>query len=493
MEDDLIEKKYREAYEFFRKNDLDQAYLTLKELAKDDSAHLNAREYLGIVLLEMECYQEAISVLSSVLKETSPKFRYLENVFGYADNDNKKDIVNEKEVVNEHTAWTYYHLGMAYLVKGEYSEAVKCLRGALKTSKKDRNIFRNDLGWIYYKWDKFGPAMKQYKKALNNISKGEESDTGHTHLFYGLALYKKGKPREAQEQLEKALDRFKDQARQELHKDDVPNRNFYHLMKASAYNNLGRIKMDDGDYQKAKELFRKGLRICEREESKKHIDQLTPRQRRKEKNTIAALHNNLGLVYFKQGYLDEAKKEYEAALKSEELPETYNNLAVISNNEGAKEKAENYLKNALRMDNNFKVANTNLKLLREKYTSWLDWWFKHGLLRVIVGFVLVMTLVFMMANMVATSFSGWELPLDINESAENTETKTTREPSAENTETKTTREPSLESKVLLTALIIFLLLHPQIKGFSIGGATFEMETASPSESGSLSCVWVTSN
>lgn len=490
-------KKYCEAFQLLRgKNkNLDQAASKLRELAKEDPEYLNAHRYLGIIHLEKEEFKEAISELSLVVMEgRSGKFhndlanRCDEKIYG------KEAREFEKETNDDgHLAWAYHDLGMAYLEECNYVEAERCLQEALKKSEK--SIFRNDLGWAYYKWDKPDLALEQYDRAINNQS-SEEANTGHANFFRGLAHIKKRELSPAKEALEEAIIKFRAQVN--LHQDDLANRIFYELMVASALNNLGRIKIEEGDDRAAKRLFQEGLAICEREEIQKHIDQLTPRGKRKEKKTIAALHNNLGLLYFNQGILEGAKKEYEVALKSEELPETYTNLAAISNKEGAKEKAESYLKDALRLNPLFEAANVNLGRLRVEHTSWWDWWFKpqksESRLRGMVGGLLVIALILMVANMVAISFSGGKiLPSDNNKTTMVQEDlfKNVTKGNSETTESKSTKTtttdtgPSLENKMLLTALIFFILVHPGIKVFTLGEAKFEMETASAS--GSLYC------
>jgi tetratricopeptide (TPR) repeat protein len=487
-------KKYCEAFQLLRGKNLDQAASKLRELAKEDPEYLNAHRYLGIVFLEMEEFKEAISELSLVVREgegrpgkfhNDLKNRCDESIYGKEAREFEKE-----EDDNGHLAWAYHDLGMAYLWEDNYVEAERCLLEALKKSEK--NFFRNDLGWAYYKWDKPDLAIEQYDRVIKNESQGK-SGTGHANFFRGLALFKKGRLSLAQKELEKARRKFRAQANP-LQADLST---FYRLMEASAINNLGRIKMVEGDYQEAKKRFQEGLAICEGEECQKYIDQLTPRGKRKEKKTIAALHNNLGLLYFNQGLLEGAKNEFKAALKSEELPETYNNLAAISNMEGAKEKAESYLKNALRLNPLSEAANANLGRLRGEDTSWWDWWFKlrssESRLRGLVGGLLVIALILMVANMIASSFSGGEILPSVNNKTTVVQediSKNITKDSSETTETKSTKTtttetgPSLESKMLLTALIFFILVHPRIKVFTLGEAKFEMDTESVS-SGSL--------
>ncbi len=112
------------------------------------------------------------------------------------------------------------------------------------------------------------------------------------------------------------------------------------LMKASVLNNLGRIDMLERNYKDAKKRFNDGSAILDNH--KMFFGHLTQLEKKKEKRTIAALHTNLGLLYFKQGLLDDEKKECMEAVKSEELPETYNNLGVLFHKDGALFERERY-------------------------------------------------------------------------------------------------------------------------------------------------------
>ena len=231
--------------------------------------------------------------------------------------------------------------------------------------------------------------------------------------------------------------------------------------------------MEKGSYDHAKNLFQDALKICLNEERQEYIEKLTPWEKRKEQKIIAALHTNMGLLYYRWGLLDEAQNEYMEALKMAELPETYNNLAAISNEEGAKANAELYLNNALRVYPRFKPALTNLDKLTRGTTNWWDWWFKpiqsessgwfasckckyH--LKWLLGKLLVFTLILLVADMLIASFSGMV------------------------TITSFETGPSLRDKMLLTSLIFFLLIHPRIEAFALGEAKFNMSTEVASSS-----------
>ncbi|MDF0589772.1 tetratricopeptide repeat protein [Candidatus Methanocrinis natronophilus] len=495
----VTDNDYCVFFKYFNDGRLREAAITLENLAKiEDSGekYLNARRYLGMVYFEMEEFKKAIEELSKIsnLEGASSKFRTLTKT--------KCDYsFDEEETPEGHLAWVYHDLGMAYLGEDNYEIAEKWLQKAFEKAEKE--IFRNDLGWLYYKWNRPKEAIDKFEIS---IYKGDNS--GFPHFYLGLALIKTGTLLRAKEQLNEAIRKFDARARDP--KASKSKHIFYELMKASTLNNLGRIEMDNGEYRKAKKLFLEGLAICQKQECQEHIETLSPRAKTKENRTIAALHNNLGRLHYKQGLLDEAKKEYMNALKFEELPEIYNNLAVAYHEEGASEKAESYLKNALRLDPQAEAAKANLNRLIGVGTNWWDWWFKSGTSRSrgIVGFALVFALLVMVGNMMCTSFSGSEISVlgvsilsfgaeevntiqeDINRSVINGTPQITITNSTKTTTTD--NRQSLINMILITALIFFLLVHPQVKIFSLGEAKFEMETASVSGS-TLSCEGVPSS
>ncbi|MFZ1315543.1 MAG: tetratricopeptide repeat protein [Methanothrix sp.] len=499
-----IINNYRKYFNEINSGELYEAENTLKSIVKKEEAgegYLNARRYLGMLYLEMENFDKAISELSMIVKikeaTKKKKFRNLAKEC--------PEGFDKEEEERGHLAWVYHDLGMAYLGKADCEMAEKYLLKAYDISKDKKNIFRNDLGWLYYKWNKPEEAIEKFKASVN-----QGDNSGFPHFYLGLAEIKAGRLVSAKEWLNEAISIFDTNAHDPY---DKSKRIFYELMKASALNNLGRIEMDNGEYRKSKRLFLEGLAICERQECQEYIKGLSPRRKTKESITIAALHNNLGLLHYKQGFLDEAEKEYIAALKFEELPETYNNLAVVYHEKGVKEKAESYLKNALRLDSQTEVARANLNRLVGGGANWWDWWFKPGTSgsslhkgewpRRIVGSFLVFALLVMVCSMMCTSFSGSEISvlgislLSFGEHGVNTvqediysykvgdnSTSRVRETTSTKTTTTTTAKngSNLIDKITIAALLFFFLVHPQIKIFSFGAAKFEMETASISGS-----------
>ena len=105
---------------------------------------------------------------------------------------------------------------------------------------------------------------------------------------------------------------------------------------AKAYNNIGIIYWDQGDYPQALTSFFASLKI---------------KEKLNDKESIADSYNNIGLIYKHQGDYDEALKNYNASLKiaqeindKQSIAISYNNIGLIFDEEGnAGEAMKNYL------------------------------------------------------------------------------------------------------------------------------------------------------
>ena len=85
------------------------------------------------------------------------------------------------------------------------------------------------------------------------------------------------------------------------------------------------------------------------------------------KPDYAKAHNNLGIVYKKQGRLDEALKEFLTALKlNPDDVITHYNMALAYNLKGLKEKAIEELEIALRLKPDHIQARELLESLRRR-------------------------------------------------------------------------------------------------------------------------------
>ncbi|CAF4405446.1 unnamed protein product, partial [Adineta steineri] len=93
--------------------------------------------------------------------------------------------------------------------------------------------------------------------------------------------------------------------------------------KQHYYNQLGYVKDDQGDYEKAIWYYEQGLEIQEKSLSSNHP-------------SLATSYNNIGIVYKNMGEYSKALSYYEKALEIEQktLPSNHPSLATSYNNIG---------------------------------------------------------------------------------------------------------------------------------------------------------------
>lgn len=299
------------------------------------------------------------------------------------------------------------------------------------------------------------------------------------------------------------------------------------LERASILTNIGRIETDNENYINAETKYDESNKIYT--ELMPYLEKATKLSmgKYKEKENISSLHNNWGILYYKQDRIDEAIREFDITKRYSESARAYNNLGNSYFKKGDKIKAiENYLI-ALEINPALKETKENLKLLKEEKdepTNWWDWWFNsRSKGKSIAGIILILMffLTIAAAFMPLNSLINWGLnyseertivttiPLiainpqiisGMNESAtiiattktntvtSNTEKTTTEETTGtyptktETTKTTSNRmDISAETKLLFAALILFALIHPQIKGFSAGSVKFDLEPIAASK------------
>lgn len=315
----------------------------------------------------------------------------------------------------------------------------------------------------------------------------------------------------------------------------------FKLTKASILTNIGRIETDRENYLHAEDIFNESRGIYD--ELKSYFDAgITTMKQYKEWGNISALHNNIGILLYKTDRIDEARKEFNIALRYLESARVYNNLGNTYFKKGDKVKAtESYL-DALEIDPRLKEAKENLKMLKEdkkETANWWDWWFNSRSIRkavtgslLILMFLSVIITVFIPLNAIIPSYASIDWSLNdseektvvvttpiievtpvissgINKSSKlivdtktnkvtnETKVATTVETTGTNpTKTETTKttsrriDVSPETKLLFAALILFALIHPQIKGFSVGSIKFDLEPIVTSKgAASLQCAW----
>lgn len=102
---------------------------------------------------------------------------------------------------------------------------------------------------------------------------------------------------------------------------------------------------------------------------------------KKKCENLAAAHLNLGDVFFKEGKIKDAGKEYEEAIRIDRnSAEAYYSLGNLAAKNEEKERAEKLYGEALRINPDYTKARTALEALdlpKEAGVDWWSWWFRR--------------------------------------------------------------------------------------------------------------------
>jgi tetratricopeptide (TPR) repeat protein len=221
----------------------------------------------------------------------------------------------------------YESLGDLHILSGEYYPALECYSQAShKASKSKLAVLQHKIGQVYQRQGMWERAMGYFREALNGPEPSANPGL-HARILadWSLVEYQLGKPREAQELAQKALDYSNrtqersasvqahnllgilarsqaqyDLARRELmlsldHATEIGDES----ARAAALNNLALVLADTGDVGKALEATSQALEICER---------LGDRHR------AAALHSNLADLLHQIGMDDQAMENLKEAV-----------------------------------------------------------------------------------------------------------------------------------------------------------------------------------
>ena len=378
----------------------------------------------------------------------------------------KKALRIKKWKDEDFKAWCHHDLG--YLLYGaeKYNEAVEEYEEAIKIAEsigKRKAWFYNDLGTALMKLEKYEDAENAVEKALEFSE--EESDKAYVYNALGRLYNRKGLYDIAREKLESA----------KRLKPDL----------AEVYNNIGLLDFEEGLYQDAKENFQNAIDFDKR--------------RGNECESLSEAHLNHGNVFFGEGKYEEAEKEYEYAIKIDRnFSEAYYNLGNVcvqkwkkEGKKGEKERAEKLYEAALRIKPSCTKARKALDSLKEERVDWWDWWFSSSRQqsrweiykkisgRTIVGTFLILLLIGIMGFSIALIVFGEKIGIAkiekvvISNLTQNLTGNVTQ--TFSNITTTTTSPVPIWPLIGLAALIIIILIFPQLKKAAVGVGEFKFE------------------
>lgn len=282
------------------------AYERLNELDEAEQAYQKA-----IALKDLALYQNGLGIVF-----------YRKNLFQEALRQFK--IATEKE---EDNPIYIENVGLAYQELGDESAAEEAYHLALQLSNTSQ--FANRLGIFYYQKKNYTQALDYYKQAIQL-----SPDDAVLYENLGLCYEDSGQWDEAKKAYETAA-------------EISPN--------STSYNRLGVFYFNRDQYEKALEFYLKALEF-DAEDSVIYENiglayQSLGRLQEAEQNYNTAINKNgraeannlLGIMYYQNGYYQEALNQYFAAIqKAPQEANYYSNVALVYQETGEDELVELY-------------------------------------------------------------------------------------------------------------------------------------------------------
>jgi tetratricopeptide (TPR) repeat protein len=526
---------YYQAIDYFNEGELEKAERIFLEILPKHKSDPNIFRWLGKIYMEKEDFESAKTNFEKALENSykDDQGKVYDTKF-----KNFSLLMPEKKNVDEDAlAWTYHDLGYICIAHRDCRFKAKAnLEAAIEqmeASKKYIPWFINDLGLFYYEIGKYQEAIKQYdsviKKDKNKVSKDKN---GYAQLFCGLAKYRSGDKENARNSLNEAQEIFnaknEDLEAQKVKQFDKSDRQMKkkeifsnELIIADIQANIARIDIDEKRYENAEILLYQAAEKYKKLRS--FIKNLTPIKKSKEKENLAAIYINLGIVYYNQDLIEKSRKLFVKALGCSQSAQAYYNLGNVFSKGKNTDRAENLYRSALEIDPELKEAREalkNLKKIEEKKIDWWDWWFNNEnsakpmfgviLMVTLLAFSLSLALPYTEETTITTTINNslqiqnetkienngsttilWInntslVPQKIDQTKVENYTNQTSKTYPTNIATTIITHPqkivttkssglSQEYKLIIIALIILLLLHPRIKGFSAGPVKFDFE------------------
>lgn len=469
---------YCKAVSLYNNGKLDDSKNLFKSLQQSDNVEdakyrdaPNVNRRLGIIALSETNYELASVYFKRALDLCLITECYFDSYLN--------EECGGKNVDDDALAWTYHDYGYSLFAQNDLSEAKKWLEKA-KEIRPENQWFTNDLGYYYYKLGDWKNAEKLF---IDTLIDNKNNENGYSYILLGRTYYKKESP-------DKAMEMFDNAQRIFIKKLGIDNKNEllsilaaptkeqigYAFQIVDIFNNKSRIELDKMNYDKAENLLTDADKLGDLCENKiKSIENIYPSEKRAFNETRAATCNNLGLLYYKKGLYEAAKKEYERALGKYESAEIYYNLGILYRDLGDEKRAEALIRIAQRVDPKIGKAKDFLSSTEDdKPFSWWNWWFgERGSVKSYVGMLLAVACgYFILMIGIASLPSATILTNETKIVAANNATYVLK-----------SAPVSIESQIIIIALLAFFLILPQVKSFSAKDAKFELEPISKGSGG----------
>ena len=211
----------------------------LQRIVKEDSANLDARRQLAVLLMDCGFNEESLGHLLYLSKA----FSYDEGIFYnlgivYEKMKNfpkaKEAYLKALELEPEYQD-AIYNLGLVYTELREYDFAIECFNNILENDPEDSNSYFN-LGLVYFKKNNLIQAIENFQKTIDI-----NDEDLYAHFYIGNILKEFGDLEAAKEKFEKVIELS-------------PNYSWAYFNLAAIYNEENQPQMAIKNLQKTIEM-----------------------------------------------------------------------------------------------------------------------------------------------------------------------------------------------------------------------------------------------
>ncbi len=274
-------------------------------------------DYLGAALAETGKYAQAESAYKTSLRLMPSSPKTLDGLGIVLAKQNKLDgavsAFQESIRLDPQLPGAYANLGKAYIAQGKldeaqraYSDGLTACQGSVSGSSKEYAALHNGMGTALAYMGKLDEAAQEQRQAVQVNPKFAQA-----YADLGRLLGLQGKTSEAAAAYTEAI---------RLQPND-----------AVAHNGLGDVLLTQGDVKGATKQYREAVRLAPMfKTARRNLASVLSTPQGGEQSLMqAAQHFNRGNMYQSQRRLDDAIREYEAAVRARpSFAEAHGNLAI---------------------------------------------------------------------------------------------------------------------------------------------------------------------
>ncbi len=299
-ENDPVEMHYREGMRLYKAGQVDDAIKAMKRALRIKPDAPAILYNLGVMYIEKGDYPEAIQVLKDSL--------YYIKETGFT----KLNLA----MYSDAYAGSLVNLGLIYSRIGMYNEAVKALEEAIQFRPEDQDANRN-LGTVYYLMGDMEKASEQMKRYLDL-----DPDNAEVHNFVGLMYYRRKLYNAALDEFQTAVKLAPGEkqynhnlglALVELGRHDEANKAFENASGLEEGEEMRRMFAEQFAANKVRKMYNDGYDALQRLDYKRTIE-IFEAVLKLDPNMVEA-HFNLGVCYRARGDVEKQIIHFREAVR----------------------------------------------------------------------------------------------------------------------------------------------------------------------------------